>query len=67
MEASLRERGQSTGLQGEDPSLIWLAEQCQNNKVRLESLIRHAELARDPELVAFFRRAQAVSQRLASA
>ena len=51
----------------EDSGIVWLAEQCRNNNVRLESLARQAERARDPELAAFFRRACAVSERLASA
>ena len=51
----------------EDSGIVWLAQQCQNNNVRLESLVRQAERARDPELAAFFRRACAVSSRLASA
>jgi hypothetical protein len=51
----------------QDSGIRWLAEQCRKNNVRLESLAHHAELAHDPELAAFFRRAQAVSQRLASA
>jgi hypothetical protein len=67
MEASFRERVESTSPRDEDSSLIWLAEQCQTNNVRLESLARHAERALDPELAAFFRRAQAASQKLASA
>jgi hypothetical protein len=44
-----------------------LATQCRNNKVRLESLVRQAENARDPELADFFRRAQAISEGLAAA
>jgi hypothetical protein len=48
-------------------SIVWLATQCRNNNVKLESLARQAERARDPELAAFFRRAHAISQQLAAA
>jgi hypothetical protein len=64
MEASTREGGRVTGPTDDDPRLIWFAEECISNHVRMEALIRHAERARDPELAAFFRRARAVSERI---
>jgi hypothetical protein len=63
MEVSIRERGRVTGPNDDDPGLIWFAEECKSNHVRVEALIRHAERVRDPELAAFFRRARAVSER----
>jgi len=67
MQVRTRESGRVTRLRKRDPSLVWFAEECQNNHVRIEALIRHAERVRDPELAAFFRRAQAVGQELQSA
>jgi hypothetical protein len=40
-----------------DSSIVWFAEQCLSNDVRLESLIKGAELAGDVQLAEFFRRA----------
>jgi hypothetical protein len=51
----------------DDSGIRWLASECRNNNVRIESLVRQAEEARDPELAAFFRRTFAASRRLASA
>jgi hypothetical protein len=67
MEASTLERGPVTALNDEDPNLVWFAEQCQNNHVRIESLIRSAERARDPDMAAFFRRAETLIRRLSGA
>ena len=61
MEASTR---RLTGTDDEDPNIIWFAEECQRNHVRVEALVSHAERVGDSELVAFFRRAQAASHRL---
>jgi hypothetical protein len=47
-----------------DPNVLWFAEQCQTNNVRIDALIHSAELARDPEMAAFFRRAKGALQRL---
>jgi hypothetical protein len=44
-----------------DSNVIWFAEQCQTNAVRLDALIKSAELAGDRPLADFFRRAQAAS------
>ena len=67
MEASTPQSVQITGLDDEDSSIIWLAELCHTNQVQLESLVRQAEQARDPELAEFFRRTHALSQRLSTA
>ncbi|MGA2924726.1 MAG: hypothetical protein ABSG43_01840 [Solirubrobacteraceae bacterium] len=67
MEASTRETGRFTATEEQDPNLLWFAQQCQTNQVQFEALLRHAERIHDPELAAFFRRAQAVSDKLASA
>ncbi len=65
MEASTQDSGRLTGNDEEDPNLLWFAEQCQANHVKFEALVRHAERAHDRELAAFFRRAQAVSHKVA--
>jgi hypothetical protein len=67
MVITTRELHHTADPRDDDSGIVWLAEQCRNNKVRLESLVGQAEKARDPELAAFFRRACAVGQRLASA
>jgi hypothetical protein len=67
MEAATLERGRVTALGDEDPNLVWFAEQCQTNHVRLDALIRGAERARDPDMAAFFRRAEGLVQRLSGA
>ena len=48
-----------------DSGILWLAQQCRSNNIRIESLVRQAERACDPELAAFFRRASALSQQFA--
>jgi hypothetical protein len=63
----ISEPARSAGERDAQSSIVWLAAQCRRNNVRLESLARQAERARDPELAAFFRRAHAISQRLAAA
>jgi hypothetical protein len=67
MEASTLERGRITALNEDDPNLVWFAEQCQSNHVRIDALIRGAERARDPDMAAFFRRAQSLIHRLSGA
>jgi hypothetical protein len=64
MKAGTLERGRVTALNDEDPNLVWFAEQCQNNHVRIDALIRSAERARDPDMAAFFRRAESLIHRL---
>ena len=67
MDARRREPRHGSGLEHEDPNIVWFAEECATNHVRLDGLVRYAERRRDVELAAFFRRAQAVGQRLAVA
>ena len=64
MEAMTLERGHVTPVQEDDPNLVWFAEQCQTNHVRLDALIRRAERAHDADMAAFFRRAQSMVRRL---
>jgi len=62
VEASTLE--QVRAIDEEDPNIVWFAEECLNNHVPFEALLRQAELIRDHEMAAFFRRAQEVSRRL---
>jgi hypothetical protein len=55
-----------TAIRVEDAGAIWFATECRRNGVRLESCIRRAQLARDPELVEFFRRSQKLANSTAS-
>ena len=64
MEAATLEQGHVTALKDADPNLVWFAEQCQTNHVRLEALVRRAERAHDADMAAFFRRAETVAHRL---
>ena len=45
-----------------DSNLIWFAEECQNNGVRLDGFVRAAETRGDSQLAEFFRRALAESR-----
>ena len=47
-----------------DSNIIWFAEECLNNGVRLESYVRTAERAGDWQLAAFFRRALGEARRV---
>jgi hypothetical protein len=62
----LEKRGQVASVSDENPGIVWFAELCRSNQVRFEGLIRNAERVRDMEMAAFFRRADAVGQTLAS-
>jgi hypothetical protein len=57
------EGGTITGTADKDYNLIWFAEQCLNNALRLETYIADAERGRDTELTDLFRRAQDASRR----
>jgi hypothetical protein len=46
--------------------MIWFAEECLNNGVRLGSYVRAAERAGDSQLAEFFRRALAEASRVES-
>lgn len=41
-----------------DSSIVWFAEQCVSNDVRLDALIKGAERAGDVQLAEFFRQAR---------
>jgi hypothetical protein len=47
-----------------DSNIIWFAEECLNNGVRLESYVRAAERGGDWQLADFFRRALAEARRV---
>ena len=58
-----QETGQVTGTKDKDYNLIWFAEACLSNALRLETYIQDAERAEDSELAEFFRRAQGESRK----
>ena len=60
---SAEETGQVTGTKDKDYNLIWFAEACLSNVLRLETYIGDADRAGDSELAEFFRRAQAESRK----
>jgi hypothetical protein len=45
-----------------DSSIVWFAEQCMSNEVRLDALINGADRAGDVQLAEFFRRARDATQ-----
>ena len=57
------ETGQVTGTRDKDYNLIWFAEQCMSNALRLETYAQDAQRDGDEELVEFFRRAQGESRK----
>ena len=63
-EATTLERGRVTALIDDDPNVVWFAEQCHTNHVRIDALIRSAERVHDADMAAFFRRAQSMIRRL---
>lgn len=52
------ETGGVTGTPDKDYNLIWFAESCLSNVLRLEQYAQDADRAGDAELADFFRRAQ---------
>jgi hypothetical protein len=60
---STSETGQVTGTKDKDYNIIWFAEACLSNALRLESYVQDAEREGDRELAEFFRRAQGESQK----
>lgn len=60
---SSSETGSVTGTADKDYNLIWFAEACLSNVLRLETYIQDADRAGDSELADFFRRAQAESRK----
>jgi hypothetical protein len=57
------ETGDVTGTKDKDYNLIWFAEACLSNALRLEIYINDAEREGDDELAQFFRKAQAESRK----
>jgi hypothetical protein len=57
------ETGQVTGTKDKDYNIIWFAEACLSNTLRLETYIQDAERDGDTELAGFFRRAQGESRK----
>jgi hypothetical protein len=55
--------GGVTGTVDKTYDLIWFAETCMNNALRLENYIADAERDGDGELAEFFRRAQSESRK----
>lgn len=60
---STSEAGHLTGTQDKDYNIIWFAEACLSNTLRLETYIQDAERQGDSELADFFRRAQTESRK----
>lgn len=60
---SNEETGATTGTKDKDYNLIWFAEACMSNALRLEEYIQDAERDGDSELAEFFRKAQADSRK----
>jgi hypothetical protein len=60
---SATETGQVTGTADKDYNLIWFAEQCLSNVLRLETYIQDADRTGDSDLADFFRKAQAESRK----
>ena len=54
----MRHNVHATPVAREDGRVIWFASECRRNGIRLESCVRVAENAGDPELAAFFERAR---------
>jgi hypothetical protein len=53
---SATETGHVTGTADKDYNLIWFAEACLNNALRLQTYVQDAELEGDTELADLFRR-----------
>jgi hypothetical protein len=60
---SSQETGEVTGTKDKNYNIIWFAEQCLSNTLRLETYIQDAERDGDNELADFFRRAQGASRK----
>jgi hypothetical protein len=60
---SSQETGEVTGTKDKNYNIIWFAEQCLSNTLRLEQYIQDAERDGDNELADFFRRAQGASRK----
>jgi hypothetical protein len=60
---STTETGQTTGTKDKDYNIIWFAEACLSNALRLETYVQDAEREGDNDLAEFFRRAQGESRK----
>jgi hypothetical protein len=60
---STTETGQATGTKDKDYNIIWFAEACLSNALRLETYVQDAEREGDNDLAEFFRRAQGESRK----
>jgi hypothetical protein len=60
---STSETGHVTGTKDKDYNIIWFAETCMENALRLETYISDAERDGDNELAEFFRKAQHESRK----
>jgi hypothetical protein len=58
-----QETGKITGTLDKDYNLIWFAESCLSNALRLEIYIEDARRAKDQELVELFTKAQSESRK----
>lgn len=61
--ATPTEGGEVTGTKDRDYNVIWFAEACMSNALRLEGYIQDAERDGDSDLADFFRRAQTESKK----
>lgn len=57
------ETGTVTGTRDKDYNIIWFAQACMDNALRLEQYVADAERSGDTELAEFFRKAQSDSQK----
>lgn len=57
------ETGNLTGTPDKDYNIIWFAQACLDNVLRLETYVQDAERAGDSELADFFRKAQGDSRK----
>lgn len=60
---STTETGGVTGTKDRVYNIVWFTEACLSNALRLEGYIQDAQRDDDTELVEFFRKAQADSQK----
>ncbi|MEU4311073.1 hypothetical protein [Nocardia sp. NPDC024068] len=58
-----QETGQVTGTKDKDYNLLWFAENCLSNALRMEVYSQDAERTGDSELAEFFKRAQGESRK----
>jgi hypothetical protein len=63
LETHEQETGELTGTADKDYNLIWFAQQCLTNVLRLEIYAKDAARNGDEELAEFFRRAQSESRK----